>query len=251
MDNTQILSPKPSIDEALGFLRMSDMEKAMGIQALLRISEHDALPLFFDEHLVCVSTLVKYGDQFDEEGGFVETLLIDPADVREFLSEHILDSFQLYKSSENSFELIVSKIIHDGTSYHISQSDGTLSEGVSVGYEKFYFDRKQLIEYKTEYSKHFSQRKEVKGTSSNRVSIQEQRIAAFKYWLVGNSGWSIHNPDDLKACYQELGSPTRDYVWSQLQLMDKDLFAHGKDNFKKEMSNVIEFKAGTGKDRTP
>ena len=62
-----MLSHKPSIDEALEFLGMSNMDKAMGIQALLRISEIDALPLFFDETLTCVPTSIKYGDQYDDK----------------------------------------------------------------------------------------------------------------------------------------------------------------------------------------
>ena len=75
MTDAQTLSPKPSIDEALEFLGMSNRDKAMEIQALLRISEFDSLPLMFDERLTCVPTSIKFGDQFDDEGEFVETLL--------------------------------------------------------------------------------------------------------------------------------------------------------------------------------
>ena len=101
MDNTQILSPQPSIDEALEFLRMSQMDKAMGINTLLRTCEGDDLPLFFDEKLFCVPTSIKYGDQYDEEGEFLETFLIDREDEREFWSEHILDNFQLHMPSSH------------------------------------------------------------------------------------------------------------------------------------------------------
>jgi len=249
MSNSQILSPKASIDESLVFLGMSSMEKTMGIQALLRISEYDCLPLFFDERLICVPTSIKYGDQFDEEGKFVESLLIDPDDEREFLSGHLLDSFQLYKSSENAFEIIVRQVIHDGRKYYISQSDGTISEGVSIGYKKFYLDREQLIKFKAEYFAHFSDSQTIKGASWKKSGVMDERITTFKYWLVGSTGKSIHNPDDLQACYQELGCPTKDLVWDRLQLMDKKLFASNKPDFIKAVGNVIDFKPGTGKGR--
>jgi len=249
MSNTQILSPKVSIDEALLFLGMSYMEKAMGVQAVLRISELDALPLFFDERLICVPTSVKYGDEHDGDGGVIECHLIDSKDEREFWSEHILDSFHFYKSTDNTLCLLVSRIIHDDVSYHISQSDGTISEGVSIGYEKFYFDREQLFEYKADYSSHFSEIQKVKDIPSKPASVLEQRITAFKYWLVGNSGKSIHKPDDLQSCYESLGNPTRMEVWLQLHQMDSKLFSAGKDDFIKAIAKVINFKIGTGKDR--
>jgi hypothetical protein len=249
MGNTQILSPKPSIDEALNFLGMSGMDKAMAIQALLRISEDDDLWLFFDEPLICVPTSVKYGDQYDEEGDFVETLLIDRENEREFWSGHILDNFQLHMPSNNSFDLIVRRVIHDGISYHISQSDGTLSEGVSIGYEKFYFDREQLIDHKAGYTAYFSENQKSKELPAKKTGIQEQRITAFKYWLVGNSGKSIHDYGDLQSCYESLGEPTKTEVWKRLNLIDNKLFGPGKDDFIKAMGFVIQFKIGTSKGR--
>ena len=249
MSDTQILSPKPSIDEALEFLGMSGMEKAMAIQALLRISEDDGLTLFFNEPLTCVPTSIKYGDQFDDANEFIETLFIGPEDESEFWTGHILDSFQLYKSPVNAFDLIVHQVIHDGRKYYISQSDGTISEGVSIGYEKFYFDREQLIGFKADYSAHFSDSQTIKGASSKKSGVMDKRITTFKYWLVGSTGKSIHNPDDLQACYQELGCPTKDLVWDRLRLMDKKLFASNKPDFIKAVGNVIDFKPGTGKGR--
>ena len=249
MSDTQILSPKPSIDEALEFLGMSGMEKAMAIQALLRISEDDGLTLFFNEPLTCVPTSIKYGDQFDDANEFIETLFIGPEDESEFWTGDILDSFQLYKSPVNAFDLIVHQVIHDGRKYYISQSDGTISEGVSIGYEKFYFDREQLIGFKADYSAHFSDSQTIKGASSKKSGVMDKRITTFKYWLVGSTGKSIHNPDDLQACYQELGCPTKDLVWDRLRLMDKKLFASNKPDFIKAVGNVIDFKPGTGKGR--
>ena len=140
MNNTQTLSPRPSIEEALEFLGMSNMDKAMGIRALLRISEYENLPLYFDEPLICAPTSVKYGDQYDDDGEFLETLLIDPNDTRELWSEHILANFQLHMPSNDSFDLIVNTIIHDGVPYHVLLPNGTVSEGESIGYEKFYFN---------------------------------------------------------------------------------------------------------------
>ena len=250
MGNTRVISPQPSIDEALEFLGMSNMDKAMGIQALLRISEFDSLPLMFDERLTCVPTSIKYGDQFDDEGGFEETLLIDPEDEREFLSGHILGSFHLYKSTGGgAYCVTVNRIIHDDIAYHISQPDGTISDGVSIGYEKLYFDRQQLIDYEAEYSAHFSEGQEVKDSPSKKPGVLEQRKTAFKYWLVGNSGKSIHERKDLQSCYKSLGEPTRDKVWERLQLMDNHLFACGKDDFKKVMADIVRFTQGTGKRR--
>jgi hypothetical protein len=249
MGNSQILSSKPSIDEAFKFFGMSGMDKAMAIQALLRISEDDDLSLFFDEPLICVPTSVKYGDQYDEEGNFVETLLIYSENEREFWSEHLLDTFHLHMPSDNSFDLVVCRVIHDGISYHISQSDGTLSEGVSIGYEKFYFDREQLIDHKAGYTAHFSENQKSKELPARKTGIQEQRITAFKYWLVGNSGMSIHSHEDLQRCYVALGEPTRDKIMKQLLLMDNKLFGHGQDEFLKAMSSVIQVKQGTGKHR--
>jgi hypothetical protein len=249
MGNTQILSPQPSIDEALEFLGMSNMDKGMGIGALLRISVDDNLPLFFDAKLICVPTSVRYGDQYDEEGDFVETLLIDRENEREFWSGHILDNFQLHMPSNNSFDLIVRRVIHDGISYHISQSDGTLSEGVSIGYEKLYFDREQLIDHKAGYTAHFSENQKSKELPAKKTGIQEQRITAFKYWLVGNSGKSIHDYGDLQSCYESLGEPTKTEVWKRLNLIDNKLFGPGKDDFIKAMGFVIQFKIGTSKGR--
>jgi hypothetical protein len=249
MGNTQILSPQPSIDEALEFLGMSNMDKGMGIGALLRISVDDNLPLFFDAKLICVPTSVRYGDQYDEEGDFVETLLIDRENEREFWSEHLLDTFHLHMPSDNSFDLVVRRVIHHGISYHISQSDGTISEGVSIGYEKFYFDREQLIDHKAGYTAHFSENQKAKELPTKKTGIQEQRITAFKYWLVGNSGMSIHNHEDLQRCYVALGEPTRDKIIKQLLLMDNKLLGHGQDEFLKVMSSVIQVKQGTGKHR--
>jgi hypothetical protein len=247
MNNTQILSPKVSIDEALVFWDMSGMTKASGIQAVLNISKIDGLPIYFDEHLFCVPSSVKYGDQYDEEGEFIESLLIHPEDEREFLSEHILDSFQLNKTSENSFDLIVSRIIHGECSYNISQRDGTLSEGVSIEYENFYFNREQLIKYKDEYSAHFSGKaKELPLKTAKRL---DERIIAFKYWLVGNSGKSIHKPEDLQSCYENLMEPTKKEIWQRLHLMNNKLFASGEDDFIKAVGSIIKFTKGTGKDR--
>jgi hypothetical protein len=250
MSDTQILSPKPSIDEALEFLGMSGMEKAMSIQALLRISEDDGLPLFFNEPLTCVSTSIKYGDQYDEDGEFVETIFIDPEDEREFWSDHILDSFKLWKSSDNSLDLIVSRIIHDGITYYISQPGGTISEGVPIGYEKFYFDRKQLTDFKAEYSARLSESQKVKDSPPKKTGVLERRKTAFKYWLVGNSGKSIHEDNDLQSCYESRGKPTRKEVWQRLNLMDNKLFGPGKDDFIKAMGSVIQFKKGTNKGRS-
>lgn len=249
MNNTQTLSLQSSIDEALAFLGMSDMDKAMGISALLRISEDDDLPLFFDEKLICVPTSVKYGDQYDEDGEFVDCLLIDPDETRELWSGHTLDNFQLHITADHSFNLVVSRIVHDDVSYHISQADGTISEGVSIGYEKFYFDRAELIKYKAEYTSHYSENPKVKGSPSKRESVEDKRTTAFKYWLVGNSGMSIHNDDDLQGCYENFGSPTKAEVWQRLNQMDNKLFAAGYDDFIRAMSTVIQFKQGTGNGR--
>jgi len=249
MDNTQILSPKPSIDEALAFLGMSDMDKAMGISALLRICKDGDLPLFFDERLTCVPTSIKYGDQYDDEGEWEDYLFIDPKDSRELWLELILGNFNLHVLPNNSFDLIVSKIIHADVSYHIYQTDGTLSEGESVGYEKFYFDRAELIKFKAEYTSHYSERSKEKVASSQRESVQDRRTTAFKYWLVGNSGKSIHKDEDLQDCYEKLGAPTKEKIWQELSLMDNKLFAAGKDDFLKAMSSVIQFKIGTSKGR--
>lgn len=41
----------------------------------LKISNDDKLPLFFDKKLVLVPTSVKYGDQYDDDGEFVESKL--------------------------------------------------------------------------------------------------------------------------------------------------------------------------------
>jgi hypothetical protein len=251
MDNTQTLSPQPSIDEALEFLGMSNMDKAMGVTALLKIINDDRLPLFFDEKLVLVPTSVKYGDQYDDDGEFLESFLIAPSDTRELWSGHLLANFQLHMTSNNSFELIVSTIIHDDDSYYIYQDDGTPSEGVSIEYEKFYFDRAELIKYKTEYHSHFNEHPKGKASTSSRESVQAKRTTAFKYWLVGNSGNSIHKPEDLQDCYAILGEPTKEGIWQSLCLMDNQLFNAGKDDFKKSMGSVIEFKTGTGKGRNP
>jgi len=245
MDNTQTLSPQPSIDEALEFLGMSKMDKAMGITALLKISNDDRLPLFFNEKLVLVPTSVKYGDQYDDEGEFLESLLIDPDKTREFWSGHILANFQLHMASDNSFTLVVSRIIHDGIPYHVSLPNGTISEGVSIGYEKFYFERAELITYKTEYHSHFSEHSKGKSKTSSRESILDKRITAFKYWLVGNSGKSIYKREDLQACYNSLNAPSRSEIWRRLGLMDNELFAAGKDDFIKTMGSVILIKTGT------
>ena len=249
MGNAQTLSPKPSIDEALKFFGMLNMDKAMGIQALLRISEIDALPLFFDEKLTCVPTSVKYGDQDDGDGGCVECILIDPKDEREFWSGHIIDTFHFYKSTGGAFCVTVNRIIHDDIAYHISQQDGTISDGVSIGYGKLYFDRQQLIDFKAEYSAHFSEGQEVKDSPSKKPGVIEQRKTAFKYWLVGNSGKSIHDRKDLQICYQKLGEPTRDKVWEGLQQMDKHLFASGKDDSMRVITDIVRFAQGTGKGR--
>jgi hypothetical protein len=249
MDNTQTLSPQPSIDEALEFLGMSNIDKAMGITALLKISNDDRLPLFFDEKLVLVPTSVKYGDQYDDDGQFLESFLIAPNDTRELWSGHILANFQLHMASNNSFTFVVSSIIHDDDSYYIYQDDGTPSEGVSIEYEKFYFERAELIKYKTEYHSHFSEHSKGKSKTSSRESILDKRITAFKYWLVGNSGKSIYKREDLQACYNSLSAPSRSEIWRRLGLMDNELFAAGKDDFIKTMGSVIFIKTGTSKGR--
>jgi hypothetical protein len=250
MNKTQTLSPRPSIDEALVFLGMSDMDKAMGINALLRISKDDDLPLFFDEKLVLVSTSVKYGDQYDENGEFEDCLLIDPVDTQELCTGHILANFQLHISSNNSLDLIVNKIIHDDDSYYIYQDDGTHSEGVSIGYEKFYFDRNELIKYQTEYHSHFNERDKAKTNNSKSKGVLEERITAFKYWLVGHSGKSIHKQKDLQDCYKELKEPTKKEIWRRLNQMDSELFRSGEIDFNRAVSKVIEFTKGTGLSRT-
>ena len=249
MDNTQTLSPQPSIDEALEFLGMSKMDKAMGIKALLKISEDDELPLFFDEKLVCVPTSVNYGDQYDDEGAFLGSLLIDPHKTREFWSGHILANFQLHMASDNSFTLVVSRIIHDDIPYHVSLPNGTISEGVPIGYEKFYFDRTELIKYKQDYSAHFSEHPQRQTTASTSEGIQDKRITAFKYWLVANSGKSIHKPEDLQHCYEAFRNLPKEKIWLRLQQMDSRLFSAGMDDFNRAVSKVIRFKQGTGKDR--
>jgi len=250
MDSSQTLSPKPSIDEALLFLGMSNMEKAMAIQALLRISELDYLPLFFDEHLTCVPTSIKYGDQFDENNEFKECLLVNPKDERELISGQTLDSFHLHQSRDNNFYILVSRLIHDDIEYCISRGDGTISEYIDIDYEKFYFNRKELIKYKNEYSTHFSEKPNSNAGQSNRPSKHEQRITAFKYWLIGNSGKSIHKRDDLQSCYITRGELTRAKIWERLNKMDHELFSAGKDNFYTDMRTVIDLKSGTGKNRS-
>jgi hypothetical protein len=248
MNNTQILSPKVSIDEALVFLGMASMDKAMGIKALLRISEFDELPLFFDEKLRCVPTSVKYGDQYGDEGEYIETLKIDSEDVKEFWSEHMLASFQLWKEPDSSLNIMVNRIIHDGAAYHIYQCNLTVSEGVSIGHENFYFNREQLIKYKDEYSAHFSGKaKELPLKTAKRL---DERIIAFKYWLVGNSGKSIHKDEDLQSCYENLNEPTKKGIWQRLHLMDNKLFASGEDDFIKAVGSIIKFTKGTGKNRS-
>ena len=249
MDNPQILSAKPSIDEAIKFLGLSGMDKAMAIQTLLRLSEHDDLPLFFDQLLTCVPTSIKHGDQYDDKYEFVETLFIDSEDEREFWAGHILDSFQLWIPSENTYELVVSQIIRDGDQYYISQSDGTISEGVSIGYEKFYFNREQLIDFKADYHAHFSTSQNGKKTPSKGVSVIDERVVAFKYWLVGNSGRSIHNLDDLKSCYEDMKYPIKDQVWKQLKKMDHILFSGKGSDSMKAIAKVIDFKLGTSTGR--
>jgi hypothetical protein len=250
MNNTQTLSPKVSIDEALVFLGMASMDKAMGIEALLRISELDALPLFFDEQLLCVPTSVKYGDQYDDEGEYIKTFKIDSKYIKESWSEHMLASFKLCKAADNSFNIMVDRIIHAGIAYHIYQCEVTVSDGVLIAYEKFYFNRDDLIKYKDEYSAHYIQSQQEKSLRPKKPpSIVDQRIAAFKYWLVGNSGKSIHNAEDLQSSYEQLNEPTKNQVWDNLSLMDNKLFCSGKDDFLKAIGNVIDFKQGTSKGR--
>ena len=120
---------------------------------------------------------------------------------------------------------------------------------MSIGYEKLYFDRQQLIDYKAEYSAHFSESQKAKDSPAKQAGVLEQRKTAFKYWLVGNSGKSIYKREDLQSCYESRGGLTREEVWKRLQLMDGQLFARGMDDFLKAMAHVIQFKKGTGKDR--
>jgi len=249
MNSFQILSPRPSIDEALEFLGMSNMDKVMAIEALLRITRDDDLPLYFDKKLTCVPESMKYGDQFDEYGKYVETRFVNPEDEREFWSKHIPYFYILFESTGQAFSIYVGGVIHDGIVYNICAGNRRVAGYISIEYDQFYFDREQLITFKAEYAAHFSAKQPVNEIYSNKEGIQEQRITAFKYWLVGNSGKSIHNDDDLQDCYQKLGSPTREQVISRLLQMDKGLFTQGKDDFKKAMSKVIQFKTGTGKDR--
>jgi len=249
MSNVQVLSPKPSIDEALVFLGMSQMDKVMGIQALLRITDNDKLPLFFNKRLICVPASMNYGNQYDENGEHEETLFVDPEDEIQFLCNHIPYMYILTESTDNTLIISIGGVIHDGIVYDICKGNGRILDYLSIKYEIFYFDREQLINFKTEYSTHFSQSKKVNDAPSKPAKISEQRITAFKYWLVGNSGMSIHDPDELQSCYEKLKSPTRDQVWSRLQKMDKSLFASGQDEFNTAMGKVIQFKTGTGKGR--
>jgi hypothetical protein len=250
MNDSQILSPKPSIDEALAFLGMSNMEKSMAIKALLRIVEDDPLSLFFDEHLTCVPTSIKYGNQYDEDNGVIECLLIDPKDQVELRSGQISGSSYLYHSTtDNNFYILVTELVYNGIEYYISQGDGTIADYIEIGYEKFYFDREELIKYKGEYSAYFYEKPSSKAAHSKKPSLPEQRINAFKYWLIGNSGKSIHNTEDLQSCYEAHGILTREEIWGRLQLMDNKLFSAGKDEFKKVMKTVVQLKVGTGKDR--
>ena len=249
MGSSQILSPKASIDEALEFLGMSNMDKAMGIQALLRISEFEALPLFFDQHLTCVPASMKYGDQFDEYGKYVETRLVNPKDERKFWSMHIPYFYLLSESKDNTLIFNIGGVIHDGIEYNICEGNRRVAGYISIGYEKFYFDRVQLINFKTEYSARFSESQKMKDSPSKKAGVLELRKTAFKYWLVGNSGKSIHKREDLQSCYESRREPTREEVWQRLYLMDNKLFGPGKDDFIKAMGSVIQFTKGTSKGR--
>ena len=249
MTNAQILSPRPSIDEALEFLGMSNMDKVMAIEALLKITRDDNLPLFFDKSLTCVPVSLNYGDQFDEYGKYVETRFVNREDEREFWSMHIPYFYHLAESADQTFHINLGGVIHDGIVYDICIGNRRVAAYISIEYEKFYFVRDQLIDFKTGYTTRFFETQVKNDKFSKRPSMLELRKTAFKYWLVGNSGKSIHSNDELQACYVALGEPTKRDVWKRLQAMDSELFRSGKDDFLKAASSVIQFKQGTGKAR--
>lgn len=228
---------------------MSNMDKVMAIEALLRITRDDDLPLFFNKSLTCVPASMNYGDQFDEYGKYVETRFVNPKDERKFSSTHIPYFYLLFESTDQTFVINVGGVIHDGIVYGICEGNGRVAGYISIEYENFYFDREQLINFKTEYAARFSESQKVKNSPSKKPSVVEQRETAFKYWLVGNSGKSIHDRKDLQSCYKSRGELTRDKVWERLQLMDNQLFASGKDNFKRDMANIVRFAQGTPKYR--
>jgi hypothetical protein len=154
------------------------------------------------------------------------------------------------EAKKNNFKEFTVTKVSTCNSEEYNIIDGT-SLGVKIHFDDLYGKRDEIFEYKR---KNLNSDLLLEKTApvSSKLKTQsklDQRLNFFKLWLIGSSGGSIHNEDDLQKRYENMGSPTRGKIWLALQSADNKLFGSGKDDFLKAMANIISLKGGTGKHR--
>ena len=221
------LSDKIFIDEAIELLEYQNKSKGYVVESL--INEQD-ITTYFDINVTATLSTGYDMQPINQDGDELPHVNGEPPIVIEGPDKKILEAIVNVGNtiSVNMFE-------HGGELYCGADYDGTILRPIDISFEHIYFA-------KSEIQMHHK-------LPTKKAGIQEQRINAFKYWLVGNSGRSIHDEVHLQLCYEELGSPTKNKVMEKLVLMNHKLFQSGQDDFGKAMGFVIQFKQGTGKHR--
>lgn len=131
--------------------------------------------------------------------------------------------------------------------HYYSDHLGTM-DTVSVDVDRLSFYRQDIesvvSQKKDDIEVHDNPAKE----DSVDIPIIQQRIIAFRFWLVSTAieksptqSISVHT---LQECYEIINSPTRDEVWDKLNKIDKKLFRAGKDDFFKAAAKEVEFQTG-------
>lgn len=239
----EVLPPKIYMETLADELGLSELKKVKAFQTLLEYKESDDLNLYFDQDV--------FGKKSDEE--ILQHHIDDP-------NLYLTDSSLSVISGSKCIGRIDVKLIDDGESLCVGalsfSQNGTHYYVVYQGdpfplyYSDIYVLRDEYLDFRTRMTSYKSDKQKTNTNHSKRPSKPEQRITAFKYWLVGNSGKSIHSDEDLQSCYKDLGEPTRDKIWECLQQSNIKLFSSGKDDFKKAIGKVVPFKTGTGKNRS-
>ncbi len=151
-------------------------------------------------------------------------------------------------SKQSYKEFTINRVLHKSNEYFISLK-GNHDIGVQIHIEDLFGKRDEIFSFKLKNLNSEISAESQTTSKTKKINILDERIEAFKYWLISNSGKSIHQNNDLQQCYESKGSPTRDEIWNRLQKMDNKLFSSGYDDFIKEIGKVINLKKGTGKSR--
>lgn len=252
--NNPIIDPVIKADKAIKLLGITGDEDEV-YETLFRTAMHYKWPVFLADSEIY--GVVKWYTESNENATFIPgEMPLSIEHQSESAPAHLFigvtDEIELHVTSldvnaENQLCAVFAGFYVNQDAYHYSDYAGFMSTTmVPVKYLSFY--RANIESLFIQNTAPVKESNDTPTDAAQHVPKIQQRILAFKFWLVSTASERSPNTsvsvDTLQECYEIIGSPTRDEVWDKLNKIDKKLFRSGKDDFLKAAAKEIEFQTG-------